>query len=619
MKKILSILLAIVCIFTTISASSTVVFANEYNISRTNVSEEIFDGYENIETTLSGKVGFNYVIKIPNTSKDLRLVFNPYNSYKDCYINKIYNLGLGWQYKLSHIQINDKEMKIYKPSGYTYNIQFSNDKYEIINYPLEHKLSLLNDMYILEEPYGVKEYFSLEGTLVKSINEFGESTEYRYNDLGLEKIIYSDGTYIKLQNSFSNKICKEEIYYVNDTKELLIGTIVVNIGENKTLKSITSSNGFNVSFDYSVYKESIELANYSIEGKYYRDIIYNNNSVSKIITHYYDDGSVEKSNYSYDEFGRISKITDGDDAETQYTYKLDSNNNLIIDTLKYFNGSLSSDTKTLNDFGQITQYSSSEGILKMKYQNNRIVEESENNFSIYYTYNDNGLVETAKFPNNEYINYTYYDDGTKQEIFTSINGKTYNYIKSNEDKMSFNLTNNSIAPYSTISVLYKIGTNIGVTNWHSAYNLSQTSFNCYTYSIGKAGEARDPGYYSKSYNNNLTTTGAKLNTEKDQEALGRKIYDSTVSEAYNSHSWKIALKVRKGDDYHFMKRSYGSSANWEFKAGWQGPVMRVLNSKTPSQITWDAYYLNPSTKKWAVSISNYYNELSAPKYMIIKD
>ena len=68
-----------------------------------------------------------------------------------------------------------------------------------------------------------------------------------------------------------------------------------------------------------------------------------------------------------------------------------------------------------------------------------------------------------------------------------------------------------------------------------------------------------------------------------------------------------------------MKKSYGSSSNWEFKAGVPGPVMRVLNGKTPSQITWDLYYLNPSTKKWELNVSNFYNELSAPKYMVIKD
>lgn len=59
MKKLLSILLALVCTFTTILTTSTIVFANEQNILYTNVCEEIFDGYENIETTTSGKVGFN--------------------------------------------------------------------------------------------------------------------------------------------------------------------------------------------------------------------------------------------------------------------------------------------------------------------------------------------------------------------------------------------------------------------------------------------------------------------------------------------------------------------------------------------------------------------------------
>ncbi len=617
MKKLLSILLALVCTFTTILTTSTIVFANEQNILYTNVYEEIFDGYENIETTTSGKVGFNYVIEIPNTNKDLRLGFNPYNSSEDCFVNELYNIGLGWQYKLSNIQINENKITIYKPSGYTYDVKNSNGKYEIIDYPVEHTLLFDNDMYVLEEPYGIKEYFSAEGTLIKSTDEFGVITEYKYNSNGLQTIKYSDGTYLDFENSFEEKSNIIRIYYVDNMKKILVGTLVVNTEEDRTLSQISSSNSFTVNFDYLVENDNVKITDYCIEEKYNRNIIYTDDSILKKITYYNDDTS-EESEYFYDQSGRISKIIDGTDAQIEYNYVIDTNNNIKIETKKIYDGNVSISSKTMNEFGQITQYSSSEGILKMKYQNNRVVEESENDLSIHYTYNDNGLVETAKLSNGEYINYTYYNDGTKKETITNINGKIHSYINK-ESNVNLNSINNSITPYATINILYKIGTNIGVTNWHTAYGLSQTSFNCYTYSIGKAGEARDPGYYSKSYNNNHTTAGAKLNAENDQEALGRKIYDSTVSGSHDAHSWKIALKVRKNYDYHFMKKSYGSSSNWEFKAGVPGPVMRVLNGKTPSQITWDLYYLNPSTKKWELDVSNFYNELSAPKYMVIKD
>ncbi len=617
MKKLLSILLALVCTFTTILTTSTIVFANEQNILYTNVYEEIFDGYENIETTTSGKVGFNYVIEIPNTNKDLRLGFNPYNSSEDCFVNELYNIGLGWQYKLSNIQINENKITIYKPSGYTYDVKNSNGKYEIIDYPVEHTLLFDNDMYVLEEPYGIKEYFSAEGTLIKSTDEFGVITEYKYNSNGLQTIKYSDGTYLDFENSFEEKSNIIRIYYVDNMKKILVGTLVVNTEEDRTLSQISSSNSFTVNFDYLVENDNVKITDYCIEEKYNRNIIYTDDSILKTITYYNDDTS-EESEYFYDQSGRISKIIDGTDAQIEYNYVIDTNNNIKIETKKIYDGNVSISSKTMNEFGQITQYSSSEGILKMKYQNNRVVEESENDLSIHYTYNDNGLVETAKLSNGEYINYTYYNDGTKKETITNINGKIHSYINK-ESNVNLNSINNSITPYATINILYKIGTNIGVTNWHTAYGLSQTSFNCYTYSIGKAGEARDPGYYSKSYNNNHTTAGAKLNAENDQEALGRKIYDSTVSGSHDAHSWKIALKVRKNYDYHFMKKSYGSSSNWEFKAGVPGPVMRVLNGKTPSQITWDLYYLNPSTKKWELDVSNFYNELSAPKYMVIKD
>ena len=65
--------------------------------------------------------------------------------------------------------------------------------------------------------------------------------------------------------------------------------------------------------------------------------------------------------------------------------------------------------------------------------------------------------------------------------------------------------------------------------------------------------------------------------------------DTTVNGTHNAHAWKIALRV-SSDDYHFMKKSYSTSARptyWEFKAGKSGPVMRLRGSYTPTTATWD--------------------------------
>ncbi len=618
MKKLLSILLALVCTFTTILTTSTIVFANEQNILYTNVCEEIFDGYENIETTTSGKVGFNYVIEIPNTNKDLRLGFNPYNLSEDCYVNELYNIGLGWQYKLSNIQINENKITIYKSSGYTYDVKNSNEKYEIIDYPVEHTLLFENNMYILEEAYGVKEYFSAEGTLIKSIDEFGAVTEYKYNSNGLQTIKYSDGTWLDFEYSFDEKSDVIRIYYVDIMKKTLVGTLVVNTEKDRTLSQISSSNGFTVDFDYLVENDNVKITNYSIEGKYNRDIVYTDDSILKTIT-YYNDSTVEESKYLYNQVGRISKIIDGTDAQIEYSYIADANNDITIETKKTYMGQTSRDAETINKYGQTTEYISQSGTISLKYYNNKVIEEKTNDLTIKYDYNDNGLVETATTGNGERLSYSYSKDGCLQKIVSSDKGVLFN-----ENTSSINTS--SIMPFastgSTVKVISKIGSNIGVTNWHTVYKKSVTSFNCYTYAIGMAHDTqpRNPGYYSKNNwtaSSNITLDKMQLLTKKDEEALGRKIYDSTVNGTFNAHSWIIALRVRQNVDYHFMSKSYGTSSPWKFKAGVSNPVMHVLNGKNPSQITWDTYTPKLGTGTWQVKNSSFYN--SGTKYMIIRD
>lgn len=86
-----------------------------------------------------------------------------------------------------------------------------------------------------------------------------------------------------------------------------------------------------------------------------------------------------------------------------------------------------------------------------------------------------------------------------------------------------------------------------------------------------------------------------------------------------AHSWKIALRIKSGDDYHFMKISNTSGAAWQQKAGQGGPVMQLLSGKTPSTVSWDMYAYNSSTGKYVVDKDKlgYYN--SSIYYMIIKD
>ncbi len=99
--------------------------------------------------------------------------------------------------------------------------------------------------------------------------------------------------------------------------------------------------------------------------------------------------------------------------------------------------------------------------------------------------------------------------------------------------------------------------------------------------------------------------------------MGRSIYDSTVNDSIPYHSWKIALRIRAGVDYHFMKISNTSGAAWMQKAGIGGPVMQLLGGKNPNNVTWDVYYYNGSTGRYAVGQTSFYN--SSVPYMIIRD
>ncbi|NLV22041.1 MAG: hypothetical protein GXY49_08660 [Syntrophomonadaceae bacterium] len=226
-----------------------------------------------------------------------------------------------------------------------------------------------------------------------------------------------------------------------------------------------------------------------------------------------------------------------------------------------------------------------------------------------------------------FLNFSYYSDGSLKQKTTNtqktyytpsgllektvINGTTF--INSSDDATK-NSNSINIMSSGGVSVLYNINNSVGVTDYCTYYGLTQSGFNCYTHAIAKRSEVRNPGYYSGRSLNLYSLSGIKLNVEKDQESLGRRIYDTTVGASISGHSWKIVLRINPGNDYHFMICSSNNSA-WQFKAGIGGPVMRVLNGYTPDDITWDIYVLNSSTNKYEVYSSSYYT--SAMKYMMI--
>ncbi len=224
--------------------------------------------------------------------------------------------------------------------------------------------------------------------------------------------------------------------------------------------------------------------------------------------------------------------------------------------------------------------------------------------------------------------YEYYPDGVKKKVISDTGEISYtpsgeileirsSQMENNTDQAETSETDDMKPAQSGVYVIYNINSNVGVTNYHEYYGLPQTGFNCYTFALGKSYDLCNPGYYSGRGLDLFSLSGIKLNVEYDQRSLGRGIYDCTVNDSIPYHSWKIVLRIRAGYDYHFMQISNTSDSAWQQKAGWSGPVMQLLGGKNPSNVTWDLYYHNSSTDRYAVDVTGFYN--SGMHYMIIRD
>lgn len=584
-----------------------------------NINDEVFSGYEGLETTVLGKVGFNVALNTTDNKHTLLLGFTPYDSSD-------YSIATGWRVKLPYLDI--KENGLYRSSeGYVYLLDKDN-KFNILNYPSTYILTTNGeDGYALEKVYGSKEYFSNDGSITEEIDEFGNITKYFYKDGDLYKILYADGTFVTLEKSDDKGIL---IKYIKGNNIDVIADITVKANESglQEVSEIKYGND-RINFSYMNVKGGLLLKEYVIKDDYKRTVMYDNlgdTTRIKSLTTYYEDGNTEKKEYFYDSQNRLERLVDGAFAEETYTYIQEEDGSLTTNTTKKYNGNTSFTSETINKVGQTTKYVNDGTVLELKYNRyNKISEEKENGKSILYSYTEQGNVSQKKFSNGDVVKYDYYANGEPKRIISGteeINYSPSGAILSVETKVmnSIDLTqddNVALAASTGVKILYNINSNVGVTNFHTYYGLSQTGFNCYTFAIAKHKDRCNPGYYSGRSLNLSSLSGIKLNVEKDQAKLGRTIYDSTVGASMPVHSWKIALRIKSGYDYHFMKISNSSSAAWQQKAGKGGPVMQLRGGKTPSSVSWDTYIYNSSTGKYKVGTSGFYN--SAIKYMIIKD
>lgn len=597
--------------------------------TQSHIQLDALDGYESHEINPKGRVGYNIALPLPN-GEVVKLGFDPRNTLQGAG-NDVYSIADGWQFKLPYFS----ESKYYKANGYIFDLatDTATKTISISNYPTAHNISYNKDSLAekhvdvcIEEAYGVKEYYK-DNSITKAIDTFGKTTNYIYEDNRLSQIVYSNGATVSITSNTKNNI--EMTYTEGGVSTTFAQFIMSENSQGFTeLAEVIVKDGIHVVFDYTVHNNVLLLKSYNQLDKYYREFSYEHTSkLSRVLemNTTYVDGDISYAVYEYDTAGHISKINKNNATEN-YMYSVNLNGDLTVNVNKVFEGQLTVYEDIYNKYGQLTKYSYPGNTLTLQYDStNRIITEIENDLKATIIYNEHGLPIVSDWSDGKTYNYAYSDSGevvsktvTCDGVTTQLPSDNISIITSadfSEDTTSTRAT--------TISVEYNVDSNVCVLNWHKVYGLAQGSFNCYAYAIGRSHIGSvDPGNLSgiPTYGGSaVTLSKMKKYTEQDQENLGRDIYDSTVNATHNSHAWKIALKVRPGEDYHFMERSYNSPtlpSYWEFKCGRPGPVMRLRNNKTPSDVTWDGYGLTSNNIVVKLS-TNYYN--SAMHYMIIQD
>ncbi len=623
-------IISIVCLFAIIFTHSIIV-ANAAEVShiiQAQTNEHIlldsFDGFESHEVTAKGRVGYNIAIPLPNKNV-IKIGFDPRNV--SCRGNDAYYIADGWQIKLPYFS----ESMFYSEDGYSYVINSKaallTESTVLLDYPVTHSLRSnaenskgTSAEICFEEPYGEKTYYS-KGNITKYIDTFAENTNYLYSNGRLSEIVYSDGAMVSISYATEGQI--KMTYNQNGISTVFARFIIEKDSHGyNILKNVIVTDGNNIDFEYLTHDNMLLLSAYNLHGKYNREFSYEHatdiSRVAYIDTKYFD-GDKAFAEYEYDSKGLISKISKSNAVEN-YDYSVGLDGNLTVSVFKLYEGQATIYEDVYNKYGQLTKYTYPGNVLTLQYDStNRIIKETENGVIADFTYNEQGLPITAEWSNGKTYQYCYSEVGELTAANVIQNGIVEEMLVETMRQGEDEITNT--ARSSNVTVEYNINSDVCVLNWHEVYNVSQSSFNCYSYVAGWTLDIFNPGYFSGQLLTQpiVTDSLVKKYTEDDQEALGRDIYDCGVNDTHNSHAWKIALKVRPAYDYHFMGKSYSTSSrptHWEFKAGKGGPVMRLLNNKTPSQVTWDMYAPSASGN-YVVSWSNVYT--SSLHYMIIQD
>ena len=124
-KKYKKSIIAMLCILLFLFMNANVYSASTENnekkaLNKQHISDDVFDGYEGLETTRLGTTGFNYAFLTPDKNKEILIGFNPNLTQENSYVNSFYQMGTGWQVKLPFLDTANNIL--HQTDGYKYTI-----------------------------------------------------------------------------------------------------------------------------------------------------------------------------------------------------------------------------------------------------------------------------------------------------------------------------------------------------------------------------------------------------------------------------------------------------------------------------------------------------------------
>lgn len=565
----------------------------EEPIGFSNQSDDVFDGYDSMETTMTGRVGYNYAITLPN-GEDLKFGFDP----RDTVGNTIdfSGIGSGWKIKLPFL--DGEDMRIHRANGYAFPYVIEESTSSTSPSPAGVYTLIVdsNKMLRVNGPYGKYEIYDISGRITNITDSLDNTITYEYIDGFISEINYSDGATVVFERT-ENQV--DIVYNDAELTRLMASFKLSELGNRLVLSEIVFNNsGLNelltehpVLFEYVVNLSGGLLLKKYDNGRYVRTIEYLNNS-DKIsgYSQIFASGEVDSAIYKYGQYDYISEFCKSDYTET-YLYEKLSNNCLKKSITKIYDGIISFSTRTEDVFGRVVEYTCPGTNLVLAYENDCIILQKENDNIYTYMYNDDGTLKQTCLPSGEILTYPANNEVEVMNVSSTNNETSINGTRS----ISQNLY-----------IVSDVNEEVGVTNFFlDNTDISPSQFNCYGYALGWYNWYRDPGYYSGGtviQDDTITLGLLKTLTETDMEAMGKTITTCLVGTTVNSGSRKVALRVGTHKGYHFMRITNGA-AGWTFKSGSAG-VMMLKDGKNPSEVSWDTYDYNHTGGSYGQPIAN---------------